>query len=134
MQSALENMSPSVAASSSRGFDTKSPSVSVDEKKKRRMISNRESARRSRIRRQKRIVDLANEKALVEKRLVEGYKEYSAISKSHLTLQSENEILMSEKMRMVQYLKNMHLFLKYISENCVETKETTINRADLVCI
>ncbi|XP_015883146.3 bZIP transcription factor 53 [Ziziphus jujuba] len=127
-------MSPSVAASSSRGFDTKSPSVSVDEKKKRRMISNRESARRSRIRRQKRIVDLANEKALVAKRLVEGYKEYSAISKSHLTLQSENEILMSEKMRMVQYLKNMHLFLKYISENCVETKETTINRADLVCI
>lgn len=127
-------MSPSVAASSSKGSDTKTPSVSVDEKKERRMISNRESARRSRIRRQKRIVDLANEKAMLEKRLVEGYKEYSAISKSHLTLKSENDILISEKMRMIQYLKNMHLFLKYISENCAETNEPTINRADLVCI
>ncbi|KAF3456340.1 hypothetical protein FNV43_RR00990 [Rhamnella rubrinervis] len=115
-------MSPSIAvssssSSSSSGSDSKAPSVSVDEKKQRRMISNRESARRSRIRKQKLVVDLANEKAMLEKQLVEGYKEYSAITKGHFRLQSENDILMSEKMRLINHLEKVHLFLKYISDN-----------------
>lgn len=115
-------MTPSVAVSSSSGSDSNAPIVSVEEKKRRRMISNRESARRSRIRRQKLVVDLANEKALLEKRLADGYKKYSAITEGHSTLQSENDILISEKMRLINYLEKVHLLLKYISENWVDTK------------
>lgn len=111
-----------MSSSSSSGSDSKALSVSVDEKKKRRMISNRESARRSRIRKQKLVVDLANEKAMLEKRLVDGYNEYSAITKGHFTLQSENDILISEKMRLINHLEKVHLFLKYISDNWVDTK------------
>ena len=74
------------------------------------------------MRKQKLAVDLANEKAILEKRLADGYKEYSAITKCHFSLQSENDILISEKMRLINRLEKVHLFLKYISDNWVDTK------------
>ncbi|KAJ9183225.1 hypothetical protein P3X46_007114 [Hevea brasiliensis] len=89
----------------------KSSNASIDEKKRKRMISNRESARRSRMRRQKKAEDLINEKAELEKELLEDNHKYVAKCQILFVLESKNEVLRAKKMELIQYLKCLNQIL-----------------------
>ncbi|KAF2302131.1 hypothetical protein GH714_032888 [Hevea brasiliensis] len=94
--------------------------ASIDEKKRKRMTSNRESARRSRMRRQKKVYDLINEKVELEKRLNEDNHKYVAKCQIFLVLESENEVLRAKKMELIQYLK-------YLNQILISYKESESN-------
>lgn len=95
----------------------KSSNVTIDEKKRKRMISNRESARRSRMRRQKNIEDLINEKAELEEKINDDYHKCREKWQILLVLESENEVLRDKKMGFISYLK-------FLNQILVDYKET----------
>ncbi|PKI63674.1 bZIP transcription factor 53-like [Punica granatum] len=82
--------------------------ASVDEKKRRRMISNRESARRSRMKKQKQLQDLTTEIGTLERQKNEIVQACSAKTQNHLVLRSENEALLAEKMALTNRLNNIN--------------------------
>lgn len=78
-----------------------------DEKKRKRMLSNRESARRSRMRKQKHLEDLTREMGALERENREIIKAYKEKVHGHLGLQSENEALLAEKAALMNHLNGM---------------------------
>ncbi|KAJ6899579.1 hypothetical protein NC652_025896 [Populus alba x Populus x berolinensis] len=75
---------------------------SGSEKRRKRMISNRESARRSRMKRQKHM----------ERKIHEDNKKYAALWQRHFALESDNKALTDEKLKLAEYLKNLQQDLK----------------------
>ncbi|EEF43071.1 Ocs element-binding factor, putative [Ricinus communis] len=96
----------------SSGSDVDAPKVMIDEKKRKRMISNRESARRSRMKKQKHMEDLISEKAELERKLHEDNQKCKAILQAHLVLESENKVLRAKKMELIQHLNCLHQILE----------------------
>ncbi|KAI9196720.1 hypothetical protein LWI28_026425 [Acer negundo] len=84
----------------------------MDEKKMKRMQSNRESARRSRLKREKRIKDLINEIATLKEQILEGKKRCNDVTHKTRALLSENNTLKSEKKKLAHYLSNLYLIYK----------------------
>ncbi|KAL5777561.1 hypothetical protein ACOSP7_010487 [Xanthoceras sorbifolium] len=84
---------------------------SVDERKKRRMLSNRESARRSRWRKKRHLENLTEEvnRLRVENR--ELKKQYSSILNNCHLVWRENELLTSEYVALWARLSNLSQFL-----------------------
>ncbi|CAK7326371.1 unnamed protein product [Dovyalis caffra] len=104
-------MPSSFAKAGSSGSEIDAPNAMVDEKRRKRMISNRESARRSRMKRQKHMEDLVSEKSILERKIYEDNKKYVAVWQSHFALESENKALRDEKMKLAEYLKNLQQIL-----------------------
>lgn len=81
--------------------------IMMEEKKRKRMQSNRESAKRSRLRREKRLTDLVTEIAMLKQQLMENSKVYDGLSQRAQLLLSENDALNSEKMQLAEYLNSL---------------------------
>ncbi|XP_050220577.1 bZIP transcription factor 53-like [Mercurialis annua] len=92
--------------------DEDAPKKSMDEKKRKRMISNRESARRSRMKRQKQMEDLITEKAELERKLYEDDLKYNALLKMHVVLELENKVLKAKENKLTRYLIFLHQMLQ----------------------
>ncbi|KAM7280355.1 hypothetical protein ACFE04_007489 [Oxalis oulophora] len=83
----------------------------LDEKRKKRMLSNRESARRSRLKRQRRIEDLAREVGELTRK-IEDYKQMITVKSAKASLlETENNKLNTEKKSLVEYLMECNLIL-----------------------
>ncbi|CAI0467050.1 unnamed protein product [Linum tenue] len=80
------------------------------------MISNRESARRSRMRRQKLIGDLIAEKAALEGSIGEANQKLSGAWGRYSALKAENERLRAEKERLAEYAANLNEVLATYGE------------------
>ncbi|XP_011020190.1 PREDICTED: basic leucine zipper 1-like [Populus euphratica] len=104
-------MSSSLAKAGSSGSDVDGPHAMIDEKRRKRMISNRESARRSRMKRQKHLEGLVSEKSILERKIYEDNEKFVAIWQSHFALESQNKILRDEKMKLAENLKNLQQIL-----------------------
>lgn len=85
----------------------------LDEKKRKRLQSNRESAKRSRVKKQRKLEDLALEKGWLLKDIKEKEKKLEQSEREWHALESENNVLMrTEKLRFAQYLNSLHLLMK----------------------
>ncbi|KAF9674261.1 hypothetical protein SADUNF_Sadunf10G0109000 [Salix dunnii] len=104
-------MPASFAKAGSSGSEIDPPNAMVDEKRRKRMISNRESARRSRMKRQKHMEDLVTEKSFLERKIYEDNKKHVALWQRHFALESENKVLTDEKLKLAEYLKNLQQVL-----------------------
>ncbi|KAB2012239.1 hypothetical protein ES319_D09G075700v1 [Gossypium barbadense] len=93
----------------SSGSEPDAQGVNVDEKKRKRMISNRESARRSRMKKQKLLEDLVTEVALLKVQIHNNTNKYEALMQKIVVLESENNALKVQQMELAQYLKNLQL-------------------------
>ncbi|XP_057958474.1 bZIP transcription factor 53-like [Malania oleifera] len=76
----------------------------VEEKKRKRMISNRESARRSRMRKQMHLDNLTNQKTMLEISNANLVTDISNATAGLTTLEAENRALRMEKMRLQGHL------------------------------
>ncbi|KAK3188516.1 hypothetical protein Dsin_028077 [Dipteronia sinensis] len=83
--------------------------ATMDEKVRKRLQLNRESARRSRLKREKRIKDLINEIATLKEQILEGNKRCNDVTHKTRGLLSENNTLISEKKKLAYYLSNLYL-------------------------
>ncbi|KAK0606903.1 hypothetical protein LWI29_005976 [Acer saccharum] len=90
-------------------IDIEARYATMDEKKRKRMQSNKESARRSRLKREQRIKDLINEIATLKEQILEVNKRYNDVSHETRVLLSENDTLNSEKKKLAHYLSNFYL-------------------------
>ncbi|KZV26767.1 Basic leucine-zipper 44 [Dorcoceras hygrometricum] len=87
----------------------------IDQRKRKRMESNRESARRSRMRKQKRLDDLTAEIAQLNKENSQILTNISATTQHYVNLESENSILRAQMMELSQRLHSLNEILDFIS-------------------
>ncbi|KAJ0253061.1 Basic leucine zipper 1 [Hirschfeldia incana] len=79
----------------------------IDEKKRKRKLSNRESARRSRLKKQKMMEDTIHEISTLERRIKE-YSERCIVARRRLdSVESENAALRSEKTWLSSYVRDL---------------------------
>ncbi|CAH8298889.1 unnamed protein product [Eruca vesicaria subsp. sativa] len=79
----------------------------IDEKKRKRKLSNRESARRSRLKKQKIMQDTINEISALERRIKENSERCKVARRRLDSLESENAVLKSEKTWLSRYVEDL---------------------------
>ncbi|KAE9611856.1 hypothetical protein Lal_00048875 [Lupinus albus] len=108
----MASIQRAAVSSGSEGGDP----ASIDERKRKRMISNRESARRSRLRKQKLLEDLTEE----VNRLQGASKEITETIKkkedAYLKMESANNILRAQTMELTDRLQSLNSIIKRAEE------------------
>ncbi|KAG1368112.1 bZIP transcription factor 11 [Cocos nucifera] len=79
----------------------------MDRKKQKRMLSNRESARRSRIRKQKHLDDLRAQVSQLRQENSEILAAWSLATKNYLALEAENSVLRTQMMELSSRLQSL---------------------------
>lgn len=88
----------------------------IDERKRKRMLSNRESARRSRMRKQKQLEDLTDEISRLQgtnKKIVESIK---AKEEAFVETEASNRILRAQTMELTERLRFLNSILEIAEE------------------
>ncbi|CAL1398695.1 unnamed protein product [Linum trigynum] len=110
-------MSPAIqrqAASSGSGSDTDPRYANVDERKRKRMISNRESARRSRMRKQKQVEDLVKETAQLQKENAQLGQQIEVSGQRFREIDSANNIMRAQAMELTDRLRSLNSVLEVV--------------------
>ncbi|PIA40739.1 hypothetical protein AQUCO_02400067v1 [Aquilegia coerulea] len=89
--------------------------VMVDDKKKRRMVSNRESARRSRMRKQNHLDELLTQVAKLQNENNEIVHHIDSTTEHYLQVDAENNVLRAQMMELTDRLQSLNSVL-YIME------------------
>ncbi|XP_073306666.1 bZIP transcription factor 44-like [Primulina huaijiensis] len=87
----------------------------VDQKKRKRMESNRESARRSRMRKQKHLDDLLAQVSQIKKENNEILNNINITTQHYLNVESENSILRAQMLELSQRLHSLNEILGHIN-------------------
>ncbi|CAN7025404.1 hypothetical protein BRARA_F02932 [Brassica rapa] len=93
----------------------------IDEKKRKRKLSNRESARRSRLKKQKLMEDTIIEISALERRIKENTERCKVARRRLDSLESENVSLRSEKTWLLNYVSDL--------ENMIATTSLTLTHS-----
>ncbi|KAF7852032.1 hypothetical protein BT93_L1124 [Corymbia citriodora subsp. variegata] len=101
----------------SSGSEADARYLGTDDKKRKRMLSNRESARRSRMRKQKHLEDLTREIGELERENRDIIKAFNAKMQGQLGLRSENEALLAEKAALMNHLNGMESIIGSFNKN-----------------
>ncbi|GAA0138237.1 DNA-binding transcription factor [Lithospermum erythrorhizon] len=80
----------------------------VDEKKRKRMISNRESARRSRKKKQEQLQNLAEEVGILQAKINGTVQNVDAITKKYMIIVTENSVLRAQERELSERLKSLN--------------------------
>ncbi|XWS08501.1 hypothetical protein CRYUN_Cryun40dG0007900 [Craigia yunnanensis] len=91
------------------GSEADARGMIIDDKKRKRMLSNRESARRSRMKKQKLLEDLVSEVASLKVEVRKNSDKYEVLMQKTVVLESENNLLKAQQMELAQYLRNLEL-------------------------
>ncbi|GMJ08373.1 basic leucine-zipper 1 [Hibiscus trionum] len=93
----------------SSGSEADARGMDMDEKKRKRMISNRESARRSRMKKQKLLEDLVTETSSLKVEIHNNSNKYEVLMQKTVALESENNGLKVQQMELAQYLRKLEM-------------------------
>ncbi|XP_010558536.1 PREDICTED: basic leucine zipper 43-like [Tarenaya hassleriana] len=99
--------------STSDEADEQQVSIIINERKQRRMISNRESARRSRMRKQRHLDELLSQVAWLRKENHQLIDKLNQVSESHDRVLQENTQLKEETSELRQLVSTMKLRSQY---------------------
>ncbi|KAJ8555555.1 hypothetical protein K7X08_013051 [Anisodus acutangulus] len=91
----------------------------VDERKRKRMQSNRESARRSRMRKQKHLDDLIGQVTQMKKENSNILSSINITTAQYGNVEAENCVLRAQMMELSQRLQSLNEILSYINSNNV---------------
>ncbi|KAI8014569.1 bZIP transcription factor 11 [Camellia lanceoleosa] len=89
----------------------------MDQRKRKRMESNRESARRSRMRKQKHLNDLVNQVAQLRKENNQINTSVSITTQHYLNVEAENSVLRAQMDELSQRLQSLNDILNYMNTN-----------------
>ncbi|KAJ9674795.1 hypothetical protein PVL29_023992 [Vitis rotundifolia] len=87
----------------------------MDQRKRKRMQSNRESARRSRMRKQKHLDDLVAQVAQLRKENNEILSSINITNQRYLTVEADNSILRAQAMELSQRYQSLNEILNYMN-------------------
>jgi chromosome segregation ATPase len=100
--------------------------VVMDQRKRKRMLSNRESARRSRMRKQKHLNDLMEQVAQLRKENNHILTTISVTTQHFVNVEAENSVLRAQMGELSQRLQSLNDILSYMNTNnggFVETED-----------
>ncbi|WMV27664.1 hypothetical protein MTR67_021049 [Solanum verrucosum] len=89
----------------------------VDERKRKRMQSNRESARRSRMRKQKHLDDLMCQVTQLKKENSNILSSINMTTQQYGNVEAENSVLRAQMMELTQRLQSLNEILTYINNS-----------------
>uniref|UniRef100_A0A5B6Z981 Putative bZIP transcription factor 15 n=1 Tax=Davidia involucrata TaxID=16924 RepID=A0A5B6Z981_DAVIN len=87
----------------------------MDQRKRKRMQSNRESARRSRMRKQKHVDDLMAQVAQLKKENNQILTSVNITTQHYLNVEAENSVLSAQMVELSQRLDSLNDMLNYIN-------------------
>ncbi|KAK1280919.1 Ocs element-binding factor 1 [Acorus gramineus] len=90
--------------------------LTVDQRKEKRMLSNRESARRSRMRKQKHLDELLAQVTQLKMENAQIANRISFTSQHFMNLDSENTILRTQVMELTERLRSLNSVLKFVED------------------
>ncbi|KAK8636106.1 hypothetical protein V6N13_004816 [Hibiscus sabdariffa] len=90
--------------------------ANIDEKKRKRMLSNRDSARRSRIRKQKQLEDLVNEVSALQKDNGQLSEKISVATQRYMEMENANNVLRAQAMELTERLRSLNSVLHIVEE------------------
>lgn len=86
----------------------------IDQKKRKRMISNRESARRSRMRKQKHLDDLMAQKRQLRTDNDQLFTAINITTQIHSEIEAENSILRAQVAELSQRLESLNEIIEFL--------------------
>jgi len=107
--------------------------VVMDQRKRKRMLSNRESARRSRMRKQKHLNDLMEQVAQLRKENNHILTTISVTTQHFVNVDAENSVLRAQMGELSQRLQSLNDILSYMNTNnggFVETEDFLATYSD----
>jgi len=88
----------------------------MDERKRKRMISNRESARRSRMRKQQHLEELMGQVTKLKSENAEISQRIDTATQLHVAVESENNVLRAQLMELTDRLRSLNSLLHIVEE------------------
>ncbi|KAG0462711.1 hypothetical protein HPP92_021187 [Vanilla planifolia] len=89
----------------------------MDQKKRKRMLLNRESARRCRVRKQKRLEELATQVGQLRMENSQLLDNHHFITNQHLLVEAENSVLRAQIIELNSRLSSLVGILQYMNMN-----------------
>ncbi|KAL2934889.1 bZIP transcription factor 53 [Bienertia sinuspersici] len=100
----------------SSGSDSDPRYANVDERKRKRMLSNRESARRSRMRKQQHLDELLKEVNNLKSQNSEVAYKIDAVTQRYTGVESENNVLRAQMMELTDRLRSLNSVLEFMQD------------------
>ncbi|XP_074314874.1 bZIP transcription factor 53 [Silene latifolia] len=100
----------------SSGSESDPRYANMDERKRKRMISNRESARRSRLRKQQHLDELIGQANNIKIENADVSRRIDATSKIYAGVESENNVLRAQIMELTDRLRSLNSVLEIVEE------------------
>ncbi|KAI9124028.1 hypothetical protein K1719_005328 [Acacia pycnantha] len=91
--------------------------VLMDQRKRKRMVSNRESARRSRMRKQKHLDDLVAQVAQLRNENQKILATVNLTTQQYLTVEAENSVLRAQANELTHRLQSLNEILDFVNTN-----------------
>ncbi|WOL15990.1 hypothetical protein Cni_G24772 [Canna indica] len=88
----------------------------IDERKRKRMLSNRESARRSRMRKQQHLDELITQQAQLQSQNNQIAMQIDRVSQQYIKVDSDNAILRAQVNELTERLQSMNSVLRRVVE------------------
>ncbi|KAL6218527.1 PREDICTED: ocs element-binding factor 1 [Fragaria vesca subsp. vesca] len=102
----------------------------MDQRKRKRMLSNRESARRSRMRKQKHLDDLTAQMAQLRKENHQIVSSLNITSQHYMNIEAENSVLRAQAAELSNRLQSLNEIITFLNANnggCVEDSSNNNN-------
>ncbi|KAJ8511092.1 hypothetical protein OPV22_001526 [Ensete ventricosum] len=91
----------------------------IDERKRKRMLSNRESARRSRMKKQQHLNDLMNQMAHIKIQNSRIAEQTHLVTQQYIKVESDNAVLRAQLSELAERLQSVNSVLRSLEENSI---------------
>ncbi|KAM0947594.1 putative transcription factor bZIP family [Dioscorea sansibarensis] len=106
---------PSVSARQSSGSE-EDQKTGIDERKRKRMLSNRESARRSRMKKQQHLDDLISQATQLKNENSQILMQINLLTQQFSKVDMDNTVLRTQVMELTDRLQSLNSVLRFVEE------------------